>query len=101
MAQATTSEKIGPVPSISSPTAKAAEVGLELSIVIPVFNERDNLRPLYERLKEALKPWDANSELLFIADCITAVSTQALRQLAPSDPRIRTRPPPPFDTGLL
>ena len=89
MAQATTSEKIGSVPSISSPTSKAAEIGLELSIVIPVFNERDNLRPLYERLKEALKPWNTNSEILFIDDGSIDGSTQELRDLDQSDPTVQ------------
>ena len=66
-----------------------AEIGLELSIVIPVFNERENLRPLYERLKEALKPWGDSSEILFVDDGSLDGSLQELRDLAQSDPTVR------------
>jgi len=62
---------------------------LELSIVIPVFNERENLRPLYELLKEALVPWTANSEILFVDDGSIDGSTQELRELARSDPTVQ------------
>jgi glycosyltransferase involved in cell wall biosynthesis len=66
-----------------------AEIDLELSIVIPVFNERDNIRPLYERLKEALQPWAASSEVLFIDDGSIDGSTQELRELAQSEPTVQ------------
>jgi glycosyltransferase involved in cell wall biosynthesis len=62
---------------------------LELSIVIPVFNERENLRPLYQSLKEALKPWSATSEILFVDDGSIDGSTQELRELAQSDPTVQ------------
>ncbi len=62
---------------------------MELSIVIPVFNERENLRPLYELLKEALVPWSANSEILFVDDGSIDGSTQELRELARSDPTVQ------------
>ena len=62
---------------------------MELSIVIPVFNERENLRPLYQSLKEALKPWSATSEILFVDDGSIDGSTQELRELAQSDPTVQ------------
>ena len=62
---------------------------MELSIVIPVFNERENLRALYEQLKQALKPWGASSEILFVDDGSLDGSVQELRYLARSDPSVR------------
>lgn len=65
------------------------DVAVELSIVIPVFNECENLQPLYERLKEALKPLGTNSEILFINDGSTDGSSQILSDLARIDSTIR------------
>ena len=89
MAEVTPSKKIGSVQSISSRMPEMADVAVELSIVIPVFNERENLQPLYERLKEALKPLGTNSEILFINDGSTDGSSQILSDLARIDSTIR------------
>jgi glycosyltransferase involved in cell wall biosynthesis len=58
-------------------------------VVVPVFNERDNLHPLYEQLSEVLRSLDLASEILFVDDGSTDGSTDILRELAASDPRIR------------
>ena len=45
----------------SSGTTPLAEAPLQLSVIIPTFNERDNVTPLFERLKLALAgiAWEA------------------------------------------
>ena len=42
------------------------EPGPELSIIIPTKNERNNIAPLYERLRDVLK--NENWEVIFVDD---------------------------------
>ena len=89
MSEVTTSEKAGPAPSTSSPIEEASETGLELSIIIPVFNELETLEPLYERLNQSLIPWKASCEILFINDGSSDGSFEELQRLAALDQRVR------------
>ncbi len=89
MTEVTTSEKVGPAPSTSSPIETASETGLELSIIIPVFNELETLRPLYDRLNQSLKPWKSSCEILFINDGSSDGSSEELQRLAALDQRVR------------
>jgi len=61
--------------------------GLELSVVIPVFNEADNLVPLYERLLLVLTGLRLRWELLFVDDGSTDGSYDALRGICDRDAR--------------
>ena len=54
-----------------------------------MFNERENLQPLYQRLREALDPLGFTYELLFIDDGSQDGSTEQLRNLAQTDDRVR------------
>ncbi|MCZ6770298.1 MAG: glycosyltransferase family 2 protein, partial [Acidobacteria bacterium] len=65
------------------------EIGLELSIIIPVFNEVQALQPLYDQLKSSLHPWESSCEILFIDDGSSDGSTQELQRLARLDPRVQ------------
>jgi dolichol-phosphate mannosyltransferase len=60
--------------------------GLELSLVVPTFNERENIVPLLAELRSALRglTW----ELLFVDDS-TDGTDQAVADLANSEPRVR------------
>jgi glycosyltransferase involved in cell wall biosynthesis len=68
-----------------------------LSVVIPIKDEVDNLRPLHERLVAALDPLLApgaatpltDYELLFIDDGSTDGSVKLLDELASRDPRVK------------
>lgn len=40
----------------------------DLSVVIPVFNERESLRSLHERLSHPLKGLEISYEILFVND---------------------------------
>ena len=89
MTEVTTSEKVGPAPSTSSPIETTSETGLELSIIIPVFNELETLKPLYDRLNQSLTPWRSTCEILFINDGSTDGSSEELQRLAALDQRVR------------
>src|SRR5689334_10572508 len=47
----------------SSPT-----VTVELSIIVPLYNEEDNVRPMYEAIRAAVLPLDRSTELIFVDD---------------------------------
>ena len=63
--------------------------GEGLSVVLPVFNEEDNLEPLHSRLTDALKPAGFEYEVLYVDDGSTDGSWRALKELAAADPRVR------------
>src|SRR5579862_9150626 len=67
-----------------------------LSVVVPIKDERDNLRPLHERLRHALDPLAAGPaprlslyEILFVDDGSSDGSFPVLEALAASDPRVK------------
>ena len=59
----------------------------ELSVIIPCFNERSNVRPLVARLDAALQgvAWEA----IFVDDDSPDGTTAEARSLANTDPRVR------------
>ena len=61
-----------------------------ISVVIPVYNERESLRQLYERLAGALRALDAvKYEILFVDDGSTDGSYQVLAELHALDPQVK------------
>ncbi|WP_348649015.1 glycosyltransferase family 2 protein [Rhizobium sp. P38BS-XIX] len=68
-----------------SPPAQRA--GLELSVVVPTFNERENVIPLVERLRKALA--GISWEVIFVDDDSTDRTVDVVRDLSINDPRIR------------
>jgi glycosyltransferase involved in cell wall biosynthesis len=60
-----------------------------LSVVIPVYNEAENIRPLVERLGSALRDWPGKVEIIFVDDGSTDATLRALAQAREDDSRIR------------
>ena len=61
----------------------------ELSVVAPIFNEADNLRPLLDRLVPALESCARSFEIIFVDDGSTDQTLEILRKAHDADPRIR------------
>jgi glycosyltransferase involved in cell wall biosynthesis len=63
---------------------------MELSIVIPVYNEEKNLPLLYEATLQAMKVYDKSWEMVFVDDGSKDTSVDVLEALAKADPdRVR------------
>jgi glycosyltransferase involved in cell wall biosynthesis len=62
---------------------------LELSIVIPAFNEQDNINPLYEELKEVLSGTGRTYEILFVDDGSTDATFSRMEELHTRDPAVK------------
>jgi glycosyltransferase involved in cell wall biosynthesis len=61
----------------------------EISLVIPVFNEEDNLPVLAAEIAAALQPLGRPYEVLFVDDGSTDGSPAVLHRLAAGDPAVR------------
>jgi len=60
-----------------------------LSVVIPVYNEQENIAALCERLQAALADWPGEIELLFVDDGSTDTTLELLKRAQAGDARIR------------
>lgn len=59
------------------------------SLVIPVFNEAENLRPLYNRIRPVIDTDRNNFEVIFVDDGSTDASSSIIKELAGQDRRIK------------
>lgn len=62
---------------------------MDLSVVLPVFNEEDNLNPLYEELKEVLSGMQTEYEVVFVDDGSTDRTPAILKELKDADEHVR------------
>lgn len=62
---------------------------MDLSIVVPIYNEVDNLRPLCERVHAVLAPTDWSYELILIDDGSQDGSSELLAELHAEDDTLR------------
>lgn len=81
------------VPTSTSPSTRELRPQrlteqVELSLVAPVFDERDNLVPLYERVLEVFGE-RTRWELVLVDDGSRDGSTEVMRELARRDARVR------------
>ncbi|MEN8165253.1 MAG: glycosyltransferase family 2 protein [Acidobacteriota bacterium] len=61
----------------------------ELTVVIPAFNEEDNLKPMFDRLVGALETEVEGLEIIFIDDGSSDGTWKGILDLAASDGRVR------------
>ena len=61
----------------------------DLSIVVPVFEERDNLEPLVDEILEVLSPTGLAAEIVLVNDGSRDGSAERIAELARSRPAVR------------
>jgi glycosyltransferase involved in cell wall biosynthesis len=62
---------------------------MSLSVVVPIKDERENLRPLHDRLRQALEPLGIAYEVIIVDDGSTDGSYELLEQLAAGDSHLK------------
>jgi glycosyltransferase involved in cell wall biosynthesis len=62
---------------------------MDYSVVIPLFNERDSVRPLHVELTRVMQAAGRPYEVIFVDDGSTDDSLEVLRQIKSQDPNIR------------
>ena len=60
-----------------------------LSVVVPAYNEEDNVARVHERLREVLEPLDVDWELIFAVDPCTDRTEVRIDELRERDPRVK------------
>jgi glycosyltransferase involved in cell wall biosynthesis len=63
--------------------------GLDVSVVVPLFNEEESLEPLHGRIRAALERRGLAFEIIFVDDGSTDGSLARLEAIAARDPAVR------------
>lgn len=61
----------------------------DLSVLIPLYNERDNLQPLFGKIKGVLESLRASWEVVFVDDGSTDGSFEVLKEIRAASPRVK------------
>jgi len=62
---------------------------LDLSIVVPFFNEEESARPLYQAVVDAMAPTSIDFELILVDDGSSDRTFDVASELAADDPRVK------------
>src|SRR2546426_11695840 len=73
----------------SAPVQVPGGDGPDISVFLPVLNEEPNLRPLHEKLNQALAQLGRSAEIIYVDDGSSDGSLNVLREIAAQDPRVR------------
>jgi glycosyltransferase involved in cell wall biosynthesis len=71
------------------PRKNKSRHGLDLSIVVPLFNESGTFGELHRRVKAVLLVLDLDSEIVYVDDGSTDGTREALATVAQRDPQVR------------
>ncbi|MBI3556988.1 MAG: glycosyltransferase family 2 protein [Deltaproteobacteria bacterium] len=61
---------------------------MDITVILPVFNERDNIRPLLSEIEQALAPIHRSYEIIAVDDGSRDGSAQLLEELAREKPNL-------------
>lgn len=64
-------------------------MGVDISVIIPTYNEEENVEVLYKELKTVLCSLKFNFEIIFIDDCSTDTTNQRLLAIHTIDPTVK------------
>src|SRR4051812_46979405 len=73
----------------AAPDLLSPRVPRELTIIVPVFDEADNIHPLVREVTEAMKNVAMDYELVLVDDASRDDTWQRIQELRKSNPRIR------------
>lgn len=62
---------------------------MKLSIVVPIFNERENIEPLQRQFDDALTEFGNDYEVIYIDDGSSDGSADALDRIAAVNPKAK------------
>jgi glycosyltransferase involved in cell wall biosynthesis len=62
---------------------------IDLSIIVPLYNEEDCIQPLYDAVVQSIDPLHLNYEILFVDDGSKDATFSKSRELAEKDGRLR------------
>ncbi len=65
------------------------KAGLDISVVIPVYNEVQNVKPLYYSIKEVIEGLNKVFEIVFIDDGSNDGTCEVLKALADDEPNVK------------
>ena len=65
------------------------ETEIEISVIIPLYNEEPNLVPLYQSTRKALEKLNRSWEMIFVDDGSTDGGPDILKGLSAKDPSVR------------
>ena len=68
---------------------KLRTVPVELSIIVPVYNEADNVRPLAREVQAAMAGAGREYELVFVDDGSSDATWDRIEEVSGTDPRVR------------
>src|SRR3989344_4399193 len=60
-----------------------------LSVVIPLYNEKESLKVFYAELAKEIQKFDEGYEVIFIDDGSTDVSLEILKQITKTDKQVK------------
>lgn len=61
---------------------------IDLSVVVPVYNEEDSIEPLYNKIVQALNPFSLNYEIILVDDGSRDKTFRKAAELAENDKRL-------------
>jgi glycosyltransferase involved in cell wall biosynthesis len=73
-------------PAMRQADSSSGEPALDLSVLIPVFNEAENVTPLHAELDSVLRHSGLRYELIFVDDGSTDATPERLNRIQESDP---------------
>ncbi len=74
---------------MSSPSVKSQDVAPTLSVVAPLYNEAQNVRPLVEWILQALESYVGTFEIILVDDGSRDGTWDEVRSSAAAEPRVR------------
>lgn len=67
---------------------EATTQDIELSVIVPFYNEEDNIRPLYEEIRDTLEKIGRSYEMVFVNDGSSDKTLERGIEIAKEDPHV-------------